>query len=196
MDIVIKSVDDLVPYFQNPRVISNQAIEQVAKSFQEHGIQQPICIDKDNVVVAGHTRLLAAKKLGYTEVPCTVYDDTPEKTNAYRLADNKVAEFSTWENEFLDDELKKLRDQGIGVAGFDMPEMKQEYESFSDLIEDDAQIDEVGYNARELSNQLPLMFYLEQEHRDEIMQVLEKIRDEKYLETKSNALLYLARNYK
>ena len=77
-----------------------------------------------------------------------------------------------------------------------MPEMKQEYESFDDLIEDDAQIDEVGYNARELSNQLPLMFYLEQEHRDEIMQVLEKIRDEKDLETKSNALLYLARNYK
>ena len=90
MDIVIKKVDELIPYFQNPRVISEQAVSEVAKSFNNHGIQQVICIDENNVIVAGHTRLLAAKKLGIKEMPCTVYKGNPEDINAYRLADNKV----------------------------------------------------------------------------------------------------------
>lgn len=197
MDIIIKKVSDLIPYFQNPRVISNQAIDAVAKSFTNHGIQQVICIDEDNVIVAGHTRLLAAKKLGLTEVPCTVYKDSIEKINAYRLADNKVAEYSTWEQDFLDKELESLKDANIEVAGFDLLDVDNTlYETLDDMINENDSIDSVGYGAGELTNQVPLMFYFEPEERDEVMLALEKIRDDKELQTKSNAFLYLVRNQK
>ena len=196
MDIVIKKVDELIPYFQNPRVISEQAVSEVAKSFNNHGIQQVICIDENNVIVAGHTRLLAAKKLGIKEMPCTVYKGNPEDINAYRLADNKVAEYSQWEQDFLDKELTQLKELNMEVAGFTFDETESFVESLDDMIDDSVSVDSVGYSAKELTNQVPLMFYFETEERDEVMNLLEKIRDEKELQTKSNAFLYLVRNYK
>lgn len=194
MDILYKKTDDLVPYFQNPRVISETAIEEVAKSITQHGFQQSIVIDKNNVVVVGHTRLLAAKKLGLDQVPCKIYEDTEEKINAYRLADNKVAEFTTWEDKTLELELEKLVD--IDIAGF--KPIEDDFvpfdTSFSDVnIEEEA---EVGYKASDLTNQVPLTFYFEIEDRNEVMNILEKLRDEKDLQTKNNALLYLVRKEK
>ena len=101
MEVVLKKVDDLVPYYQNPRIISDRAIKECAKSITPHGIRQVISIDKNNIIVAGHTRLLACKSLGINEVPCVVYEDSQEKIDAYRLADNKVGELTQWEDNFL-----------------------------------------------------------------------------------------------
>ena len=196
MDIILKKVEDLIPYFQNPRVISDQAVNEVAKSFTNHGIQQVICIDEDNVIVAGHTRLLAAKKLGIKEVPCSIYKDSADKINAYRLADNKVGEYSQWEQDFLDAELNALKETNTEIAGFNLDANDSLYENLDDLIESDVDLDSVGYGASDLSNQLPLMFYFEKEDRDEVMNKLESLRDEKDLQTKSNAILYLVRNVK
>jgi len=196
MDIVLKKVDELIPYFQNPRVISDQAVTEVAKSFSNHGIQQVICIDENDVIVAGHTRLLAAKKLGIKELPCTIYKGNPEEINAYRLADNKVGEFSQWEQDFLNKELDELKSLGVEVAGFNFDENIKFTESLDDMIDDEVAIDSVGYSASDLTNQVPLMFYFETEERDEVMNLLEKIRDDKELQTKSNAFLYFVRNYK
>ena len=196
MDIVLKKVDELIPYFQNPRVISDQAVTEVAKSFSNHGIQQVICIDENDVIVAGHTRLLAAKKLGIKELPCTIYKGNPEEINAYRLADNKVGEFSQWEQDFLNKELDELKSLGVEVAGFNFDENIKFTESLDDMIDDKVAMDSVGYSASDLTNQVPLMFYFETEERDEVMNLLEKIRDDKELQTKSNAFLYLVRNYK
>ena len=196
MDIVLEKVDELIPYFQNPRVISDQAVTEVAKSFSNHGIQQVICIDENDVIVAGHTRLLAAKKLGIKELPCTIYKGNPEEINAYRLADNKVGEFSQWEQDFLNKELDELKSLGVEVAGFNFDENIKFTESLDDMIDDEVAIDSVGYSASDLTNQVPLMFYFETEERDEVMNLLEKIRDDKELQTKSNAFLYLVRNYK
>lgn len=196
MEIVTKKIDELVPYYQNPRIVSDTAISEVAKSLKNHGFQQAICIDENNVIVAGHTRLLAAKQLGLTEIPCIIYKDDPEKINAYRLADNKVAEYTQWEQSFLDSELAKLQESNIDVAGFTFDVQEMSYENFDDMIDETASLDSVGYNAKELSNQVPLNFYLEPEQRQEVMTVLEKIRDEKDLETKTNALLYLIRKEK
>tara|TARA_R110001592_G_scaffold108348_1_gene302897 strand:+ start:3578 stop:4168 length:591 start_codon:yes stop_codon:yes gene_type:complete len=196
MDIILKKVEDLIPYFQNPRVISDQAVNEVAKSFTNHGIQQVICIDEDNVIVAGHTRLLAAKKLGIKEVPCSIYKDSADKINAYRLADNKVGEYSQWEQDFLDAELNALKETNTEIAGFNLDANDSLYENLDDMIESDVDLDSVGYGAGELTNQLPLMFYFEKEDRDEVMNKLESLRDEKDLQTKSNAILYLVRNVK
>jgi hypothetical protein len=188
MDIILKKVEDLIPYFQNPRVISDQAVNEVAKSFTNHGIQQVICIDEDNVIVAGHTRLLAAKKLGIKEVPCSIYKDSADKINAYRLADNKVGEYSQWEQDFLDAELNALKETNTEITGFNLDSNDSLYENLDDMIESDVDLDSVGYGAGELTNQLPLMFYFEKEDRDEVMNKLESLRDEKELQTKSNAI--------
>ena len=94
MDIVNKLLVELVPYDNNPRNNKN-AVEYVAESIKEFGFKVPLVIDKDNVIVCGHTRYLAAKKLGMEAVPCIIADDlTEEQINAYRLADNKVHEYS------------------------------------------------------------------------------------------------------
>jgi len=129
-------------------------------------------------------------------MPCTIYKGKPEDINAYRLADNKVAEYSQWEQDFLDKELSQLKEMNMEVAGFTFDDSESFVESLDDMIDDNVSVDSVGYSASELTNQVPLMFYFETEERDEVMNLLEKIRDDKELQTKSNAFLYLVRNYK
>ena len=108
MVIVDKRVEELIAYENNPRN-NEHAVEYVASSIKEFGFKVPIIIDKNNVIVAGHTRLLAAKQLGMNEVPCLVADDlTEEQINAFRLADNKVSEFSSWDFGKLEEELQNL----------------------------------------------------------------------------------------
>ena len=109
-DLVIKYLptDDLIPYANNPRR-NDTAVDKVANSIKEFGFRVPIVVDADNVIVAGHTRLKAAKKLGLKTVPCVVADDlTEDQIKAYRLADNKVSELAEWDFELLDLELDDI----------------------------------------------------------------------------------------
>src|SRR5690554_4979392 len=102
------SIDSIKPYERNPRK-NESAIEKVANSIKEFGFKQPIVVDANGVIVAGHTRWKAAKKLGFTEVPVIYASDlTPEQVKAYRLADNKTAEFAEWIPELLEQELEDL----------------------------------------------------------------------------------------
>ena len=108
MNIVYKKVADLVPYENNPRN-NDGAVDYVANSIKEFGFKVPVVVDKDNVVVAGHTRLKACEKLGITEVPCIVADDlTEDQIKAFRIADNKVSEYATWDEEKLSQELSDI----------------------------------------------------------------------------------------
>lgn len=108
MEIVNIAVDKLVPYENNPRN-NTEAIQYVANSIKEFGFKVPLVIDSDNVVICGHTRLLAAKQLGLKDVPCVVADDlTDEQIKAFRLADNKVSEIATWDLDKLQLELDFL----------------------------------------------------------------------------------------
>lgn len=101
-------IGDVKPYENNPRD-NDGAVEATAKSIKEFGWQQPIVVDKDMVVIAGHTRLKAAKKLGFSKVPVVVADGLTEaQVKAYRLADNKVSETSIWDNKKLLQELDEL----------------------------------------------------------------------------------------
>ena len=115
-----KKVGDLIPYHNNPRH-NDEAVEAVANSIREFGFQQPIVVDKDNVIIVGHTRLKAAKSLGLETVPVIVADLSEEKANAYRLADNKTGELATWDLEALDIELGDL-DIDMTQFGFDFEE--------------------------------------------------------------------------
>ena len=114
-----KKIDEIKPYENNPRNNDN-AVDLVANSIKEFGFKVPIIVDKQNVIVAGHTRLKAAEKLGMTEVPVIVADDlTEEQVKAFRLADNKVAEAAEWDFELLDQELADL-DMDMSGFGFDL----------------------------------------------------------------------------
>ena len=124
MNITILKVKDLIPYENNPRK-NDKAVEAVANSIREFGFKVPIIIDKDNVIVAGHTRLKAAQKLGLTEVPCIVANDlSEEQVKAFRLADNRVSEFAEWDMGKLEEELRNIN-MDMMVFGF-IPEKEDE----------------------------------------------------------------------
>ncbi len=108
MQIEEIALADLKPYENNPRDNSG-AVDALANSLAKFGWQQPIVIDKDNVIVCGHTRYLAAQKIGMKKAPCKRAEDlSEEQIAAYRLADNKIAELSAWDFAKLDEELEKL----------------------------------------------------------------------------------------
>ena len=108
LEIKYMSVNDIKPYKNNPR-INEKAIPYVMNSIKEFGFKNPIIIDKNNIIICGHTRLESAKRLKYTEVPVIYADDlSDEQIKAFRLADNKVSEISEWDLELLDNELSEI----------------------------------------------------------------------------------------
>ena len=118
MEIIYLRLEDLTPYEKNPRN-NKESVKYVAESIKEFGFKVPIIIDRNNVIVAGHTRYKAAKKLKMTEVPCIIADDlTPDQVKAFRLADNKVGEFSEWDMDLLMEELQDI-DMAMDVFGFE-----------------------------------------------------------------------------
>ena len=125
MNIVNKKIEDIIPYIRNPR--KNQAIDKVAGSLKEFGFRQPIVVDKQMVIIAGHTRFEAAKKLGIKEVPIHIADNlTPAQVKAYRIADNRVAQDSEWDIGMLNTEFTDLLDMhfDLDILGFDAKELE------------------------------------------------------------------------
>ena len=134
MNIKEYPIKELIPYENNPRN-NKDAVEYVANSIREFGFKVPVVIDKDMVIVAGHTRLLAAKKLGLESVPGIVADDlTPDQIKAFRLADNKTGEFASWDFEKLEFELDELSDFDMEQFGFTFEDDEEDIQ----IIEDDA----------------------------------------------------------
>lgn len=130
-NIVLKPINEITPYPGNPRR-NDKAVDAVAESLKQFGFKQPVVIDKDCVVVCGHTRLKAAGKLGLKTVPCIVADDlTPEQIKAYRLADNKTGELAEWDVDLLPIELNGLEEFDMTLFGFEARTEKAE------VIEDD-----------------------------------------------------------
>lgn len=126
-NIVYKSIKDLKPYKKNAKKHPKEQVEQIANSIKKFGFTQPVLIDKNNCVVAGHGRILGAKKAGLKEVPTLCLDDlTPEQIKAYRLADNKLNE-SEWDLSLLDGEIKLLSDDiDMSLFGFDTDMMNDD----------------------------------------------------------------------
>ena len=122
-------IAELKAYENNPRN-NDEAVPFVANSIKEFGFKNPVIIDADNVIVAGHTRVKAAKSLGMKKVPCIVADDlTPEQIRAFRLADNKTAEIATWDAGKLDEELRDILDIDMNNFGFDIDDLEKDFDS-------------------------------------------------------------------
>lgn len=135
LKIEYMNVNDLILYINNPR-INDHAVDVVASSIKEFGFKNPILIDRENVIIAGHTRLKAAKKLGLKEVPVIRVEDlTENQIKAFRIADNKTAEFADWDIELLNIELESI---GETFTGFD----EVEKEMFKSVEEIEKRLDE------------------------------------------------------
>ena len=152
MDVITMPIKDVKPYEKNPRINDN-AVEAVANSIKEFGWRQPIVVDKDNVIIAGHTRWKAAKKLKLKTVPVLVADDlTEEQVRAYRIADNSTGELATWDFDILGDILPEISydmtDFGLDIIrtddGIDFSNLEQykdqehteEYDAFLDKFKE------------------------------------------------------------
>ena len=125
MSVELRPLDAVRPYANNPRQ-NDDAVEAVAESIRRFGFRQPIVVDADGVIVAGHTRFRAAQRLGLATVPVHVATDlTADEVRAYRLADNKTAELASWDTAMLSIELDALRGAGIDwtLLGFDEEEL-------------------------------------------------------------------------
>lgn len=135
MEIKNINVNDLIPYINNPRK-NDHAVDFVANSIKEFGFKVPIVIDSKNEIIAGHTRLKAALKLGLKEVPCIIADDlTPEQIKAFRLADNKTGEFADWDIELLMAEMEELSDLEFDMEPFGFEKQVDE------VVEDEFDVD-------------------------------------------------------
>lgn len=129
------NIEKLIPYINNPR-INDGAVDKIASSIKNFGFKNPIIIDKDNEIIAGHTRLKAARKLGLDEVPTIKVEDlTDNQIKAFRIADNKTSEFADWDIEILNIELESI---GEMFTGFD----EIEKEMFKSVEEIERRLDE------------------------------------------------------
>ena len=151
MKIVEINIEDVIPYHNNPR--KNQAVDKVASSIIEFGFQQPIVVDKNMVVIVGHTRLLASRKLKLEKVPVTIADLDENKAKAYRIADNRLSEESIWDDELLKIELSGI--DGTNITGFDESEINN---IFEEIEEEDAPEIKFSEEIGEMNNYIVLCF--------------------------------------
>lgn len=136
LNVIYKNLDEIIPYENNPR--NNElAVEKVKNSIKEFGFNVPILIDENDIIIAGHTRYKASEELGLKEVPCIYMEHlTPVQVRAFRLADNKVAEFSDWDFEKLEEEINSIENEFTGFSTEEMEKMfgaDEEEESFNDV---------------------------------------------------------------
>ena len=159
MNIQEIEIDKIIPYHNNPR--KNLNVDKVASSITEFGFQQPIVVDKNYVVIVGHTRLQDAKKLNYQKVPVFIADLSENKAKAYRIADNRLNEDSSWDYDFLNIEMNILNEGNYDLSqlGFNDEELKNLLANQGDFeptdIDDQSDIDEASERCETCGQTLP-----------------------------------------
>ena len=193
MNIQEIKIDKVKPYQNNPR--KNQAVAKVAQSIKDFGFQQPIVVDKDMVVIVGHTRLLGAKKLGLEQVPVVVADLDEAKAKAYRIADNRVNEDSGWDNGLLQDELNKLLDFEIDLSmtGFTNDELDSLFNKEDiDFIEPVA---DVTQDDNHLLNDVKMIqLFYDPDNEKRFREIIEKVREVNKIDNISDAVMLCVLN--
>lgn len=167
--IIMLPVSEVRPYEKNPRKNAG-AVKYVKASIEKFGFKQPIIVDSNRVIIAGHTRLEAAKSLGMSEVPCIVADDlTDAQVKALRLADNKVAEFSEWEMNLLGEELGELAE----ISDIDMSDF-----GFDDNLDNIGDEEENGTEENGVNLSETFQIIVECENEIEQQDIFEKLSGE------------------
>ena len=194
MDIQDESVSELKPYTANPRVISASAVDRVAESISSFGWQQPIVVDADNVIIAGHTRYLAAMQLGLDVVPVKRAEDlTEEQAKAYRLVDNKLSDITQWDNELLIEELEAIGSPEEVSGWLEMFLDEKAVESDAAFLNDMIQADSLhaDQSAVSVGEYVTLSFVLSPEDRDMAVNALRMMQHDHNLENTTQALIKL-----
>jgi len=167
-------LDQIKPYERNARVISEEAIQKVMTSIKLYGYNSPIIVDANYVIIAGHTRLRALQRLGYTSIAVTVADNlTPQEVKAYRLADNRVAQETKWNYDLLAEELGEftLTEEDLcHFTGFDADDL-----AFIKGSDDDMSIEDELGQSDSLSEQEELVIALPRVEMEEVRSILGKI---------------------
>lgn len=171
-----RSIDDLEPYARNARLHSDEQVAQIARSIETFGFTVPVLVSSDGGIIAGHGRVMAARKLGLAEVPCIVAPDDwdEDKRRAYVLADNRLAESGEWDDELLKIELGALLEAGIDATdlGFSGQEIKTIMDGWS------ADLEKTNKVAPELSGmKATIKVKVDQAQKDEVVQVLKDALD-------------------
>lgn len=137
LKIVFVDIRKIKPYKNNPRD-NKKAVDKVAKSIEKYGFKVPCVLDKNYVIVTGHTRYLAAKKLGMEKIPCIIADDlSKQKVKEFRIADNKVAEYAKWDIDKLKEELSEIKLEDLDFEeGFDFEKYSEDI-SLKDFFNDE-----------------------------------------------------------
>ena len=153
MEIQERKLSEIIPYENNPRH-NAEAVDKVAASLQEFGWQQPIVVDTEGIIIAGHTRLRAAQKLGMETAPVIVAADlSEEQAKAYRLADNKTAEFSGWDFDLLNAEIFSIDQIDMSQFGFDMDKYADQLTDGTEFFEREERHDEDPQEGNEEYNE-------------------------------------------
>lgn len=188
-------VKDIKPYAENPRNME-LSLPKVKESISNFGFTQPILVDREYIIITGHTRYAAAKELGMTELPCIIVDElNANQIRAYRIADNKVGQDSAWDVALLKDELNKLRIDNFPVT--------QTGYSDAELENLEIELDKIKVTtAPELSSieaphftdaMVNLNFTMKPQERLVVMNYLDYVKQINKLNTTAEALVYLAR---
>tara|TARA_B100001057_G_C22696841_1_gene890064 strand:- start:614 stop:1099 length:486 start_codon:yes stop_codon:yes gene_type:complete len=158
MDITEVDINSIFPYINNPR--KNLNVDKVASSIKEFGFQQPIVVDKENVIIVGHTRYAAAKKLGLNKIPVQVANLSEIKAKAYRIADNKLAQDNYWDLDKLQIELDNISKNNYELlnTGFDSDEL-QNLLNKEPKIDDDIENTEITDSYLKAKNKCPSCGY-------------------------------------
>ena len=193
MNIQQIEIDKVIPYKKNPR--KNQSVDKVAQSIKDFGFQQPIVVDKNMVVIVGHTRLMGAKQLGQTHVPVVQADLDEAKAKAYRIADNRVNEDSGWDNELLQAELNELLDfdMDLNATGFTNDELdslfNKEEINFIEPIADNIQ------DENHLLNDVKMIqLFYEPANEQKFRDIIDRVRDQHGINNISDAVLHCVLN--
>lgn len=180
MEIINKKLDELKPYENNPR-FNDEAVEYVANSIKQFGFKVPIVIDKNNVIVAGHTRYKASMELGLKEVPCIVADDlTPAQIKAFRIAENKTNDLASWNDDLLGQELKDvIEDFDMTDFGFGDFEISMLTDDMEPEAYDDELIKQYSNNADDfLTNKRVIITYKTDEETEFLKNLFKEDKEE------------------
>lgn len=176
--VTYKKTEDLIPYANNSRTHSDTQVAQIAASIREFGFRNPVLIDGENGIIAGHGRVLAARKLGLTEIPTIDGSDLTEtQKKAYVIADNKIALNAGWDEELLMLEIEDLRSLGadINILAFDPSEIQQNKVDYSVLDDEnlDDKLDDMSKGVRKA-----IQIEFEPDHYEEAQELVKFWRDQ------------------